>query len=70
MDESLDVSGLEERIHAVHSCQCGYYSTDKSNYNKHLKRCRWHTPGTRTSTPALQSSMFLTLKIASTQCIR
>ncbi|KAH3822431.1 hypothetical protein DPMN_124209 [Dreissena polymorpha] len=57
MDESLDVSGFADSIHTVHSCQCGYYSTDKSNYNKHVKRCRWHTLGPRTSTPVKQNTI-------------
>ena len=50
MNESLDLSGVEESVHTVHSCECGYYSTDRSNYNKHIKRCKWHA-GPSTSTP-------------------
>ena len=37
MDESLDVSGIEESIHVAHSCECGYFTRDRSNYNRHIK---------------------------------
>ena len=53
MDESLDVSGIVEEDIQVHSCECGYYTKDKSNYNKHAKKCKWHGPST--STPAKQA---------------
>ena len=36
------MSGFEGSIHVGHSCVCGYYTADKSNYNKHVKRCKWH----------------------------
>ena len=53
MDESLDVSGIEESIHAAHSCECGYFTRDRSNYNRHIKKCKWHCRlGPSTSTPA------------------
>ena len=38
MNESLDLSGVEKSLHTVHSCECRYYSTDRSNYYKHIKR--------------------------------
>ena len=37
------------KLHTVHSCECGYFSTDRSYYNKHIKRCNWHA-GPSTST--------------------
>lgn len=62
MDESLDLSGIEESVHVGHSCSCGYYSRDKSNYNKHVKRCKWALekctagPSPSTSTPAKKTA--------------
>ena len=40
MEEALGISAIEENIHVKHLCECGYYTADKSNYNKHKKRCK------------------------------
>ena len=32
------------KTHKLHSCNCGYYTADRSNYNKHIKKCKWMSP--------------------------
>ena len=54
-DTSFDATEYEESIRTVcHSCDCGYSTTDKSNFNKHKKRCR-HAVSKSTATPPAQA---------------
>ena len=42
LDASFEAAPLEESIKTVgksHLCDCGYATVDKSNFNKHMKRC-------------------------------
>ena len=43
---SFEATPLEESINTVgksHLCDCGYATIDKSNFNKHMKRCSQST---------------------------
>ena len=46
LDASFEATPLEESINTVgksHLCDCGYATIDKSNFNKHMKRCSQST---------------------------
>ena len=54
LDQSFEISPLEESRHLYHVCDhCSHSTADKSNFNKHIRR---HTAVTDTATSSFSKA--------------